>query len=169
MPPLDNDTRGRGKHTDDSRIERPNMRPIENPGGGDEPPGPGSRDHAPPPDPDDIPGRVNKILEDSKNEGPPMNDRQSYAFQLQWMQNTRRNLQDLQSEMVSVAKMFDDAMEALAADQYLRECYSKLQPLHQEFISECRETVIHIEDVHIGYLKQQQKVVEEAARKILGR
>ena len=143
------DRQGRGPYEDESRIERPNMRPLENPGGGDDPREPFRK-------------RVDKILkpEDSGNfGGGNMSSAQNLADQLGWCNTTRHYLQDLQNDIRHVARIYAQTLEDLQGDQYPRELFDRFPPLRDEFYNRAEATVRHIDDVHIDYVDQQSDSV----------
>ena len=144
------DRQGRGAYEDESRIERHNQRPLENPGGLQD-------DRREP-----FRKRVDKIIEpenSSKFRGGSMSNPQNLADQLGWCNTTRHYLHDLQEDVRHVARFYAQTVEDLRGDQYLSELLNRLIPLRDEFNNRAEATVRHIDDVHIDYVDQQSDSV----------
>lgn len=142
------DERGRNGGNPEGRIEREPRRAYENPQPGDGSAG------------------LKKILDDIKGGGSGAKSSQSLAAQLYFCMETRKNLADLQGELVVARNNVANLMQELVNQNYIDELREKFAPFVDEFDAQLRNILGHLDEKHIGYLTRQADSLTAALQRL---
>lgn len=95
-------------------------------------------------------------------------DVQSYANQLQHCRNMRQNLNNLDDEIMRLARSYYDALQALEAEAYVLEELQGFAQKVEEFAPLAEEISSHLRVRHLFYIDERAKQVTLKIQETLG-
>ena len=91
----------------------------------------------------------------------------SLADQLGWCITTKDYLNNLNAEMLYVAKQYANMVEQLKATGYMKDLLPMILDLNQEFEKEIQDIIRYIEGEHISYIQKQADAVSGEINKLM--
>lgn len=96
-----------------------------------------------------------------------MDNKQSLANQLGWSITTKDHLNELSGEIRYISKSYQNSVEWLKENQYLKELQPQIEQMQQEFQTATDDLVRHIESEHLAYIDTQSRNIQLILNDIL--